>query len=63
VLIGALSWGMAGLFDENVVSNVFGMDTFTDVLCVVVGLCGLMRVPRLLDGFRVGGDAANPRGT
>jgi uncharacterized membrane protein YuzA (DUF378 family) len=62
VLIGALNWGIVGLFDENVISNVFGTGTFTDVLYVVVGLCGLMLVPRLLDEMHIGGHAAHPRG-
>ena len=62
VVIGALNWGIVGLFDENVISNVFGTGTFTDVLYVVVGLCGLMLVPRLLDEMHIGGHAAHPRG-
>lgn len=62
-VIGALNWGMVGLFDENVISNVFGTGTFTDVLYVVVGICGLVLVPRLLEELHIGGHAAHPRGT
>ena len=62
-VIGALNWGMVGLFEENVISNVFGTGTFTDVLYVVVGICGLVLIPRLLEGLHIGGHAAHPRGT
>ena len=37
MVIGALNWGMVGLFEENVIANVFGTDTFTDVLYVIDG--------------------------
>jgi uncharacterized membrane protein YuzA (DUF378 family) len=63
VVIGALNWGMVGLFEENVISNVFGTGTFTDVLYVVVGISGLMLVPRLLEAMHLGGHAPHPRGT
>ena len=63
VVIGALNWGIVGLFDENVISNVFGTGTFTDVLYVIVGVGGLMLVPRLLEEMHLGGHAAHPRGT
>jgi uncharacterized membrane protein YuzA (DUF378 family) len=62
-VVGALNWGMVGLFEENVISNVFGTGSFTDALYVVVGICGLLLVPRLLEELRVGGHAAHPRGT
>ncbi len=32
MVLGALNWGILGLFEENVISNVFGTGTFTDVL-------------------------------
>jgi uncharacterized membrane protein YuzA (DUF378 family) len=63
VVLGALNWGMVGLFEENVISNVLGSGTFTDVLYVVVGLSGLVLVPRLLEEMHVGGHAPHPRGT
>ena len=37
MVLGALNWGILGLFEENVISNVFGTGTFTDVLYIVVG--------------------------
>ena len=52
ILIGALNWGMVGLFDTNVVAEVFGSGTAADVLYVLVGIAGLMLMPRLLDEMR-----------
>jgi uncharacterized membrane protein YuzA (DUF378 family) len=54
MVLGALNWGMVGLFDTNVISDVFGSGTLTDVVYVVVGVCGLLYVPRLLDSLHIG---------
>ena len=40
VVLGALNWGMVGLFDTNVISDVFGTGTTTDVVYTIVGACG-----------------------
>jgi uncharacterized protein len=63
LVLGALNWGMVGLFDTNVISEVFGGGTLTDIVYVVVGACGLLCIPRLLDSLHVGGHAPHPRGT
>jgi uncharacterized protein len=63
MILGALNWGLIGLFDENVIANVFGTDTFTDVLYVIVGVSGLVYIPRLLEELHLGGHAPHPRGT
>jgi uncharacterized protein len=44
MVLGALNWGMVGLFDTNVISDVFGSGTLTDVVYVVVGACGLLYI-------------------
>jgi uncharacterized membrane protein YuzA (DUF378 family) len=49
VLIGALNWAMVGLFDTNVLSDVFGSGTLTDVVYAVVGFAALMMVPSFVD--------------
>lgn len=42
VIVGALNWGLVGLFDFNLVAALFGQDTaFTNLLYVLVGLAGL----------------------
>jgi uncharacterized protein len=63
MVLGALNWGMVGLFDENVVSDIFGTGTFTDVVYTVIGVCGLVWIPRLLEELHLGGHAPHPRGT
>lgn len=62
MVLGALNWGMVGLFDTNVISDVFGGGTLTDIVYVVVGVCGLLYIPRLLDSLHIGGHAARPHG-
>jgi uncharacterized protein len=63
LVLGALNWGMIGLFDTNVITEVFGTGTVTDVLYVVVGICGLLCLPKLMEGLRMGDHRAHPRGT
>ncbi len=63
VVLGALNWGMVGLFDTNVISDVFGSGTLTDVVYTVVGVCGLALVPRTLEGMHVREHMPHPRGT
>ncbi len=63
MVIGALNWGMVGLFDTNVISDVFGSGTLTDIVYVLVGVCGLLYVPRLLDSLHIGSHTPHVRGT
>lgn len=63
MVLGALNWGMVGLFDTNVVSDIFGNGTLTDAVYVVVGVCGLLYVPRLLDDLHIGHHAPHVHGT
>ena len=62
MVIGALNWGIVGLFDTNVVEEILGTGTVTDVVYVVVGLAGLMMVPRLIEELRIGTHRAHPTG-
>jgi uncharacterized protein len=40
--IGAINWGLVGLFDFNLVSALFGpMSTVSRIIYVVIGLSGL----------------------
>ena len=54
VVIGALNWLMVGLFDTNVVTEIVGSGTASDVVYVIVGIAGLALVPRLLEELRLG---------
>lgn len=42
-LIGAINWGLIGLFDVNLVTLLFGEGTFlTRLVYIIVGICGLL---------------------
>lgn len=57
VIIAGLNWAVVALFDTNVVSDVLGGGTLTDIAYVVVGVAALTFVPRLLEDLRIGGRA------
>ncbi len=43
IIIGALNWGMVGIFNVNLVSLIFGTDTFiTNLIYALVGISGLI---------------------
>ena len=62
MVIGALNWGIVGLFDTNVVEEILGTGTATDVVYVVIGIAGLLMVPRLFEELRMGTHRAHPTG-
>jgi uncharacterized membrane protein YuzA (DUF378 family) len=62
IVLGALNWLMVGLFDTNVVTEIFGSGTASDVVYVVVGIAGLAMVPRLLDDLRLGAGRTHATG-
>jgi uncharacterized protein len=62
VVIGAVNWGLVGLFDWNLVEEIFGTGTVTDVVYVIVGAAGLMMLPRLFEGFGLGAHRTRPTG-
>ena len=62
VVLGALNWGIVGLFDTNVVSEILGTGTATDVVYVVIGLAGLAMITRLMEELRMGTHRAHPTG-
>jgi uncharacterized protein len=64
MIVGALNWGIVGLTDgdTNVLSNIFGTGTLTNVVYVVIGVAGVLAVPRLLEALHFGA-GPHPRGT
>ena len=49
VIIGAINWGMVGIFNINLVSLLFGEETFlTNFVYALVGICGLISTGILL---------------
>lgn len=44
-IIGAINWGLIGLFDFNLVTSLFGSDTImTKVIYSLVGITGLINI-------------------
>jgi len=62
IVVGAINWGLIGLFDYNLVAEIFGTGTVVDVIYAIVGLAGLMMVPRLLEEFRLSTHRTHPTG-
>jgi uncharacterized protein len=63
VVLGALNWLLVGLFEWNLVTEIFGTGTVTDVIYVIVGIAGVMMLPRLLEDFRLGSAGRQTTGT
>lgn len=62
VMIGALNLGIVGLFDTNVLEEIFGSGTGLDVAYVVIGVAALFMLPRLLEDLRVTAQRTRPTG-
>jgi uncharacterized membrane protein YuzA (DUF378 family) len=61
IVVGALNWGILGVTDTNVLREIFGTGTLIDVVYIVVGVAGLMYVPRLFEALHIGA-GPHPRG-
>ena len=63
MVIGALNWGILGLTggETNVLAEIFGTGTFTDVVYAIIGVAALVYLPRLFEAFHFG-HRAHPRG-
>lgn len=50
-IIGAINWGLIGLFDFNLVALIFGgVDSlFTKIIYIIVGICGIINLKLLID--------------
>jgi len=50
-IIGALNWGLIGLFDFDLVASIFGGQGafMSRVIYSLVGLCGLINIGLLFD--------------
>jgi uncharacterized protein len=54
MIVGALNWGVIALFDTNVLTEIFGSGTLTDIVYCIVAFAGLMMVPALLERMHLG---------
>ncbi len=52
IIIGAINWGMIGVFDVNLVSLIFGEESvITNIVYALVGISGLFCIGLLLKPF------------
>ena len=47
-IVGALNWGLIGAFDFNLVTTLFKDSMITNVIYILVGICGLINIGILL---------------
>ncbi len=52
-ILGAINWGLIGLFDFNLVALIFGGEDsmFTNIIYIIVGICGLINIKLLVECF------------
>ena len=51
-IVGAINWGLVGLFNFNLVEAIFGVDALlTKVIYSFVGLAGIINIGLLLTPF------------
>lgn len=44
-IIGAINWGLIGLFDMNLVEQLFGsINMLPTIIYTLVGICGLINI-------------------
>lgn len=49
-VIGALNWGLIGIFHWNLIAAIFGETSFfTNLLYTIVGICGIINAMLLFD--------------
>ncbi len=51
-IIGALNWGLIGLFDFNLVETLFGIENvITKIVYVLVGIAGIINIALLFTDY------------
>ncbi len=48
-IIGAINWGLIGIFDFNLVEAIFGTDMLARVIYSIVGITGLINIGLLFN--------------
>lgn len=52
-IIGALNWGLIGIFELDLVASLFGdMSMLTRIVYVIVAICGLINIGIFFNHFR-----------
>ena len=48
-IIGAIVWGLIGFFNFNLVTWIFGESILTNIIYIIVGICGLINIGLLFN--------------
>lgn len=43
-IIGAINWGLIGLFNFNLVESIFGTSLFSAIIYMIVGIAGIINI-------------------
>jgi len=43
-IIGAIVWGLIGFFNFNLVEWIFGESILSNIIYIIVGICGLINI-------------------
>ena len=55
-IIGAINWGLIGLFNFNLVDSLFGVDSFLSMLIyILVGIAGIINIMLLFTDLQRSG--------
>lgn len=50
IIIGAINWGLVGIFDFNLVEAIFGgISVITRIIYILVGISGLWGIKLIFD--------------
>ena len=51
-IIGAINWGLIGIFDFNLVAAIFGQaSALSRIVYTIVGICGLINIGLLFTNY------------
>lgn len=48
-IIGAIVWGIIGFFNFNIVTWIFGDSIISNIIYIIVGICGLINIGLLFN--------------
>lgn len=51
-IIGAINWGLIGIFDFNLVATIFGDGTLSRIIYSIVGIAGLINIGLLFTEYK-----------
>jgi len=52
IIIGAINWGLVGLFDFNLVDTLFGVGSIiSKIVYILVGISGIIDISLLFNDF------------